>query len=270
MMMPLLITAYFLGTCALAAILLWPGLRITASQRIRSVAQRLTWSSRPALAAQREPHGAGPKRLILLALALVLLAAPVLVAWYGGRGQHLPGFDQAERLESDVVTALLRGEHLVPPPALPPDVFMTPEIQAHSPQLVRADRRWEPLHPEFRQRLLWVYRVMKEQHGYDMVLVEGYRSPQRQDLLSQQGPQVTLARAWQSYHQYGLAADSAFMRDGKLVISERDPWARKGYELYGQVAVELGLVWGGRWQNADLTHVELRTAQQRGKGPTNP
>ena len=70
---------------------------------------------------------------------------------------------------------------------------------------------------------------------------------------------VTNARAYQSYHQFGLAADVAFKRDGKVVISERDPWAMKGYQLYGQVAESVGLVWGGHWKTIlDYGHTEYR------------
>jgi peptidoglycan LD-endopeptidase CwlK len=94
------------------------------------------------------------------------------------------------------------------------------------------------------------------------VLLEGYRSPERQNELAQMGSNVTRTGAWQSYHQYGLAADSAFMRGGKIVISERDPWAMEGYVLYGQVAKRVGLTWGGHWQNADLGHIELRKTSQ--------
>ena len=72
------------------------------------------------------------------------------------------------------------------------------------------------------------------------------------------GGHVTNAGAWQSYHQHGLGADCAFLRDGKLVITEKDPWAMRGYELYGQVAERLGLVWGGRWRLMDFGHVEWR------------
>jgi peptidoglycan L-alanyl-D-glutamate endopeptidase CwlK len=91
-----------------------------------------------------------------------------------------------------------------------------------------------------------------------MALLEGYRSPARQDLLASMGGAVTNARAFQSWHQYGLAADCAFWRDGKLVISEKDPWAMRGYQLYGEVAEQLGLTWGGRWKMMDLGHTELR------------
>jgi peptidoglycan L-alanyl-D-glutamate endopeptidase CwlK len=105
---------------------------------------------------------------------------------------------------------------------------------------------------------------MKERYGYDMALLEGYRSPERQAILAAKGGSVTNAGAYQSYHQYGLAADSAFYRDGKVVISEKDPWAMRGYQLYGEVAEAAGLVWGGRWKLLDLGHVEFHKA---GAGP---
>jgi peptidoglycan L-alanyl-D-glutamate endopeptidase CwlK len=95
---------------------------------------------------------------------------------------------------------------------------------------------------------------MKETHGYDMALLEGYRSPERQNLLAAAGPSVTNAKAFQSYHQFGLAADCAFFRDGKLFISERDPWILRGYRLYGEVAESVGLSWGGRWARKDFGH----------------
>ena len=79
-------------------------------------------------------------------------------------------------------------------------------------------------------------------------VLEGYRSPERQNRLSG-NKNTTLAKAYQSYHQFGLAADVAFKRDGKVVISERDPWAMRGYQLYGEVAESVGLTWGGRWKS---------------------
>ena len=161
------------------------------------------------------------------------------------------------------VAGLLMGEQLVPPPPLPPEVFVTAEVEMIRPMLSTADRRWEQMDAAFVQRLLKVFQIMKEQHGYQMALLEGYRSPERQTMLAAQGPQVTNAGAWQSYHQYGLAADCAFYKDGRLVISERDPWAMRGYELYGQVAESVGLTWGGRWRMLDLGHVELRGRHTR-------
>nr|WP_317200890.1 M15 family metallopeptidase [uncultured Psychrobacter sp.] len=121
-----------------------------------------------------------------------------------------------------------------------------------------ADRNWEKMNSEFVQRLLTVYKVMRDQYGYEMVLLEGYRSPKRQARLLNKGAHVTNAGAYKSYHQFGLAGDSAFIRNGKIVITEKDPWAMQGYKLYGKVAKSAGLVWGGDWRMMDLGHVELR------------
>ncbi|WYX18186.1 M15 family metallopeptidase [Achromobacter xylosoxidans] len=156
------------------------------------------------------------------------------------------------------IQALLTGERLVPPPPLPPEVFTTREVELVRPNLGGASRDWNLLDADYRQRLLAAYRVMREEHGYEMVLIEGYRSPERQEELASKGSHVTNAGAYQSYHQYGLAADSAFLRDGKVVVSEKDPWAMRGYELFGETAERVGLTWGGRWKLMDFGHTELR------------
>lgn len=170
----------------------------------------------------------------------------------------LGGFDSSTREVNAQVAQLLEGEQLVPPPALPPLVFATAEVQEERPMLVFASRDWALVNPAFAQRLLMAFKIMKEKHGYDMAILEGYRSPERQDILAAMGSNVTNAAAYQSWHQYGLAADCAFLRDGKIVVTEKDPWAMRGYRLYGEVAESLGLSWGGRWKMTDLGHTELR------------
>uniref|UniRef100_UPI0025F52A2E M15 family metallopeptidase n=1 Tax=uncultured Dechloromonas sp. TaxID=171719 RepID=UPI0025F52A2E len=174
---------------------------------------------------------------------------------------HRPAvFDFAEvgRTTDRQIAVLLEGEQLVPPPPLPPEAFTTREVEMVRPDAIHASRNWSLLDAEFTQRLLVVYKLMKERHGYEMVLIEGYRSPERQARLFDQGAHVTQAGANMSYHQYGLAADSAFFKDGKVVISERDPWAMRGYQLYGEIAAQVGLTWGGNWKMQDYGHVELR------------
>jgi peptidoglycan L-alanyl-D-glutamate endopeptidase CwlK len=203
---------------------------------------------------------------LLLALLLILLLPPTLIL--GLRGHvTLDGYDttpQADQGTTALVSSLLKGEQLVPPPALPPAVFVTREVEMVRPDLGLASRNWAKLDDDFQQRLLVVLKIMKERYGYDMALIEGYRSPERQAELAAQGSNVTNAGAYQSYHQYGLAADCAFYRNGKLVISEKDPWAMRGYQLYGQVAEAAGLVWGGSWKMMDLGHAELH---KPGMGP---
>ena len=135
------------------------------------------------------------------------------------------------------------------------DIHVFSHTQAEA---ASADRKWHKMNPRYKQRLLMVFKIMREQHGYDMVLLEGYRSPDRQNALAQ-NIQTTRARGFQSYHQFGLAADVAFKRNGKVVISERDPWAMRGYQLYGQAAESVGLTWGGRWKSIqDYGHTEYR------------
>ena len=195
---------------------------------------------------------------VLLAIGAPTVLIPSLLALALSNPAMLPVYEGGAAMPDAQVAALLAGEQLVPPVALPPGVFTTAEVELVRPMLVNASRNWGLLHPDFSGRLLLAFKIMKEQHGYDMALLEGYRSPARQDELAAAGGHVTNAHAFQSWHQYGLAADCAFLRDGKLVISERDPWAMRGYRLYGEVAESLGLTWGGRWKMMDFGHIELR------------
>lgn len=197
---------------------------------------------------------------LLCAAGLALLCIPLLVALLAGSRPVLRAYDTPTREINPQVAALLEGEQLAPPPALPPLVFTSAEVEQLRPMTASASRDWALLDKEFAQRLLLAFRIMKEKHGYDMALLEGYRSPQRQDALAALGAGVTGAAAFQSWHQYGLAADSAFIRDGKLVISEQDPWAMRGYQLYGEVAESVGLTWGGRWKMRDFGHAEWRVS----------
>ena len=198
------------------------------------------------------------QRRWILTGGAALIAAPLLPLALRGSLQ-LDGFDhRVSREVNEQVAALLRGEQLVPPPLVPPELFTTREVEQARPMIRGASRQWELLDADFRQRLLVVFKLMRERHGYEMVLLEGYRSPERQTQLAALGPQVTRAGAFESWHQYGMAADCAFMRDGRIVISEQDPWAASGYAAYGEVARSVGFVWGGGWRSIkDFGHVEL-------------
>jgi peptidoglycan L-alanyl-D-glutamate endopeptidase CwlK len=189
--------------------------------------------------------------------ACMILAIPAVAMLWLEPSRTLPGYEDLSQTSDPVVLALLKGEQLAPPPPIAPEAFMTPEVAATRRDLAGASREWASLDADFRQRLLTVFHLM-EKKGYPMALLEGYRSPERQNYLAGLGTQVTNAGAYQSFHQFGLAADSAFIRNGKLVISEKDLWAMQGYQLYGELAESVGLVWGGRWKMMDFGHVELR------------
>jgi len=264
---------YFCLACSLIWLALFPGGRASVSQALGMLQRRLQWrvggwqrsGSATVLASWAGARGLlrDASRLLSrhwawFAVGAPLVLIPTLVALLMRRPDMLPDYEPIDPVVDAQVAALLKGEQLVPPAALPPLAFGTREVELVRPMLVDASRNWGLLRPEFSQRLLLVFRIMKEKHGYEMALLEGYRSPARQDLLATMGAQVTNARAFQSWHQYGLAGDCAFWRDGKLVISEKDPWAMRGYQLYGEVAESVGLTWGGRWTMMDFGHVELR------------
>ncbi|SHM32454.1 peptidoglycan L-alanyl-D-glutamate endopeptidase CwlK [Duganella sacchari] len=238
---------FFLLTCLGAWLLLFPGGREVVMQSIdvagRSIGRRVLHR----------------RSLFVLAAAVLLTVPPLLALLLSGR-IALSGYDSDTRAINDHIAGLLQGEQLSAPAPLPPVAFSTAEVTLLRPMLESANRNWQQLDPAFAQRLLVVFNIMKERHGYDMAILEGYRSPERQNTLAAAGPGVTNAKAFQSYHQFGLAADCGFLRDGRLVISEKDPWAMRGYQLYGQTAEALGLHWGGRWTMMDFGHTELRVA----------
>jgi peptidoglycan LD-endopeptidase CwlK len=274
------VVLYFLLACALSWMVLFPAGRAYVSRRLELVGSRFQRSvqniarrggvqagalgSESALAVRQGGNFLREHKWTAVA-ALVIMLLPAGVAWMASSRTMVGGFDAPVREANQQVADLLHGEQLVPPPALPPVLFMTPEVEVVRPNLVSASRDWALLDKEYSQRLLQAFRIMKERHGYDMAILEGYRSPERQDALAAQGSNVTNAKAFQSWHQYGLAADCAFLRDGKLVISERDPWAMRGYQLFGEVAESLGLTWGGRWKMMDFGHTELRVDGVRKK-----
>jgi peptidoglycan L-alanyl-D-glutamate endopeptidase CwlK len=229
--------------------------RASDGSMVRGAGPELRWRWRQG---SHDVRGWIRKRRSFVAVGVPLILIPPLVALLMRNPAMLPGYEPLDTVVDAQVAALLKGEQLVPPASLPPLAFNTREVELVRPMLVDASRNWGLLHPDFSQRLLLAFRIMNEKYGYEMALLEGYRSPARQDLLAKMGSAVTNAGAFQSWHQYGLAADCAFWRDGKLVISEKDPWAMRGYQLYGEVAESLGLTWGGRWTMMDFGHTELR------------
>jgi peptidoglycan L-alanyl-D-glutamate endopeptidase CwlK len=264
---------YFCLACSLIWLAMFPSGRAAFVQFFAGVQRRLLWhaggwrragdstvqaSWSGARLRLRGWRGFVLRHRVSCAIGLPLILIPTLLALLMRHPGMLPGYEAAGSVVGPQVASLLRGERLAPPAALPPLAFSTREVELLRPLLVDASRNWGLLHPDFSQRLLLAFKIMKEKHGYEMALLEGYRSPARQDLLASAGSQVTNARAFQSWHQYGLAADCAFWREGRLVISEKDPWAMRGYQLYGEVAESLGLTWGGRWTMMDFGHAELR------------
>ncbi|HWW72373.1 MAG TPA: M15 family metallopeptidase [Duganella sp.] len=266
---------FFVFACIGAWLLLFPAGRELVTHSASAVGRRLErrlrrdcqQGAQQASALGRGARGGADSALrfvrrrypLILAAAVLMAVPPLLALMLSGRGM-LGGYDGGGHVTNEQVAELLKGEQLVAPAPLPPLIFTTAEVTLVRPMLDSANRNWQLLDPDFSRRMLLVFRIMKERHGYDMAILEGYRSPERQNALAAAGPSVTNAKAFQSYHQFGLAADCAFLRDGKLVISEKDPWAMRGYRLYGEAAESVGLTWGGRWTMMDFGHTELRVA----------
>lgn len=85
----------------------------------------------------------------------------------------------------------------------------------------------------------------------------GYRSITEQNRLyakgrTTAGPKVTNARGGYSWHNYGLAADYAFVVGGQLTWA--GPWKQ-----FGKIARQCGLEWGGDFKSfLDRPHVQWR------------
>ena len=114
----------------------------------------------------------------------------------------------------------------------------------------------EGLNPEFAQKLNLFEKKLAE-NGIKIILTAGYRSIAEQNSLyekgrTQPGKKVTNARGGDSWHNYGRAADYAFVVNGK--VTWNGPW-----QTFGKIAVQCGLEWGGNFKSIlDRPHVQWR------------
>jgi hypothetical protein len=84
------------------------------------------------------------------------------------------------------------------------------------------------LHPVFRNALVATLRQLANE-GLKFRLIEGYRSPERQNLLNEQG--VTRARPWQGLHEFGLAADLVVFDNGNWNWNASSDTYRRMHEV---------------------------------------
>jgi hypothetical protein len=113
----------------------------------------------------------------------------------------------------------------------------------------------DDLLPEVKRRAERLIKAM-ELAGHPIRITEGYRSPQRQNELYAQGRTkpgqiVTNARGGESLHQFRVAFDVVFIKEG--FNASEDLW-----QHLGEVGEGLGLEWGGRWTGlVDKPHLQL-------------
>ncbi len=117
-----------------------------------------------------------------------------------------------------------------------------------------ASRRIEDLHLKF-QPLARRFLSECQTAGHSLIITCGYRPMAEQDALYAQGRTkpgkiVTYARGGQSWHNYGLAIDVVFVKDGKA-------WWDGPWEAIGSIGEDLGMTWGGRFTRLpDRPHFE--------------
>ena len=125
----------------------------------------------------------------------------------------------------------------------------------------------DKLEEPFRSSVVWLIHLM-EQEELPFKLFETWRSDETQEDYYTR--RVTRARAGESPHNYGLAADFVLdekkielpLREwqGRMVHDAWDTTTRSSMEAwgaFGNLAERIGLAWGGRWHFKDLPHVEL-------------
>ena len=125
-----------------------------------------------------------------------------------------------------------------------------------------SNRDLSALYPDLKVRYLKLKADMKD-HFKDIFLTDGFRSFERQNHLYALGrtiddtKRVTDAKAGESFHNYGLAFDVAFI--GPEMYSENNPW-----NDLGRIGKAHGLEWGGDFSESkrDRPHFQLRYGMQ--------
>lgn len=108
--------------------------------------------------------------------------------------------------------------------------------------------------PGFADTLEVLFQRLRAQ-GFDPVLNEGYRSPERGARLKSLGYSQAGDK---SMHVHGAAAD---------ILSAAGGWqgSEDFWEAMGPMAESLGLVWGGRWSFYDPAHVQAVAVSEQSK-----
>lgn len=106
----------------------------------------------------------------------------------------------------------------------------------------------EKLHPSIRPRAI-AFLADAWDAGVELVVTSGYRTFAEQDALykkgrTEPGKIVTNAKAGESWHNYGLAFDVAFVKaDGTIWWPNGSEWAD-----LAQIGKANGLEWGGDYK----------------------
>ena len=121
----------------------------------------------------------------------------------------------------------------------------------------KTDAKIQTLHPLLRAKASKFINAVEKQLGKQLKITDGLRTFAEQDKLyakgrTSGGSKVTNAKGGQSYHNYGLAFDCYFTKNGSVDFS-------KGITPeVAKIGQDMGLEWGGKWTSIkDLPHFQL-------------
>jgi peptidoglycan LD-endopeptidase CwlK len=141
---------------------------------------------------------------------------------------------------------------------------------SRSDQMAHVDQDLDHLHTVLRGKVQVLLNKLSEE-GIPFLVFEGFRTPQRQNSLYAQGRttggnKVTNAEAWESYHQYGLAADFVIYQNNKWSWDTSDGRSR-WWDRLDELGKELGLE-GLGWEKPHLQLAGLNLSSLKaGKYP---
>lgn len=121
----------------------------------------------------------------------------------------------------------------------------------------KTDAKIKTLHPVLRPKAAKFINEVEKRLSHRLRITDGLRTFAEQNKLYAQGrtapgKKVTQVQGGGSYHNFGLAFDCYFTKDGKVTFDKA---------ITPEVAAigkELGLDWGGAWKSfKDYPHFEL-------------
>ncbi len=117
----------------------------------------------------------------------------------------------------------------------------------------------ETLEPEMRSKLEKLVELAWRKHGLRVIFSEGDRSDEDQNIKYKK--KLSNAEAGESPHQYNVGVDFAFKGEKGTGETFRNKGKYKkssgDFALVGELAKQLGLVWGGDFTTPDRTHLEI-------------
>lgn len=128
--------------------------------------------------------------------------------------------------------------------------------------------------PDVSRRWILVRQEMWDLHQLQLRVTDAFRTAAAQWALYSLGRKkdhkgiwtvedpkkiVTHARAGESFHNYGLAIDSAFMGDDAYLVKRCKAEADRLWNEYGKICRENGFEWGGDWSGnkVDRPHCQI-------------